>query len=289
MKSQHYTTVSDIALCQRCPALLAYKIHKGEKSAWHVGIKGRGFPYGTLFHKNISQVFFEGASDKNSKLHAEIAESLKGGADSLEAVVRRNIFMPFIDSQCEELTSGQIFALARGVTVWVRAMWDFFSGIPSLLRSPEINMHTVFIPPEQKLRARYILPDKSELMITGCYDALMFNPDRAEARLFEFKGYMKSDIAVPLSQSLIYSWLIREHTGIIPSVEIIYLDEYAKEPDIFSSESVKAMIDAGLPGLFRSVSGVISLHDFPEIMRGKKLCSCCKFRFSCKDDWGQMI
>ena len=289
MPSTFYTSVSDIALCQKCPALLAYKLHKGEKGVWKIGIKGNGFHYGTLFHKNISQVFFEGASNSNSELHAEIAASLQGGAESLEAVVRRNIFMPFIASHGEEFTAGQIFALARGVTVWVRAMWDFFSGIPSLLRSPEINMHTVFIPPEQKLKARFKLPDGSGLVVNGCYDALMFNPDRAEARLFEFKGYMKSDIAVPLSQSLIYSWLIYRHTGIVPSVEIIYLDEYAKEPDIFAPSAVTEMIKAGLPGLFMSVFSVMAMKKPPEFVRSGKLCSCCKFKLKCEDDWGKMI
>ncbi len=281
-----YTTVSDIVLCQRCPALLAYSLHKGEKYAWTVGIKGNGSAYGSIFHKNIAQVFFEAASNPRNALHRKTAASIAGGTETLEAMVRENIFLPFVASSSEGLTAGQVMAMARGVTVWVHAMSEFFRCIPSLLRWPEGNMQTVFIPPEQKLQAGYSFHDGNSLMVTGCYDALMFNPDRAEARLFEFKGYMKSDIAVPLSQSLIYSWLIWKHTGIVPSVEIIYLDDEDRVPDVFSSESVMSMIKSGLPGLFFSAFNVIASREIPEILRDDKLCSVCKFRRKCKDDWG---
>ncbi|MBQ6773420.1 MAG: hypothetical protein IJP48_05070 [Synergistaceae bacterium] len=211
-----YTTVSDIALCQKCPALLAYKIHMGFKSAFRVGIKGSGDPYGTIFHKNIAQVFFEAAANPRNHLHGEIIHAVSGGFRSLENVIRDKIFLPFIDANSRNLTSGQIISMASGVRVWVRAMSEFFRGIRSLTQE-------VFIRPELRLQGEYTFMNADSLVITGRYDALLFNPDRGEARLFEFKGYNKSDIVVPLSQSLVYSWLIERMTGITPSVEIIYL------------------------------------------------------------------
>ena len=42
-------SVSDAALCQRCPRLLAYR-GEGERGAWKVGIEGSGEKYGSLFH-----------------------------------------------------------------------------------------------------------------------------------------------------------------------------------------------------------------------------------------------
>ena len=280
----YYTTVSDLALCQRCPALLTYKLHYGEKDAWKVGIRGGGFPYGSMFHENIARVFFEAAAHPRNILHAKIAGAVSGGVSRLEALVREDIFMPFVSRYAGGLTAGQLMAMAGGVGVWVRAMAEFFRSIPSLMHYPEGNMHTVFIEPEQKLRGRYDL-EGGRLMITGCYDALMFNPDRAEARLFEFKGYRKSDITVPLSQSLIYSWLIERLTGVVPSVEIIYLDENDKAPDVFDSQSVRGMIDAGLPDLFRSAFDVISRRRRPEILRDNNLCSVCRFRETCRNDY----
>ena len=264
--------------------LLAYTIHKGIKGLWRVGINGSGYAYGTMFHKNIARVFFEAASDPSKFLHGKILEAIPKGRDSLEGVVRENIFMPFLSRESKNYTSGQILSMAKGITVWTRAMSEFFALIPSLLRDPEKNMRTVFIPPEQRLQACYD-SDGIKLNVAGCYDALLFNPDKCEARLFEFKGYMKSDIAVPLSQSLIYSWLIWKHTGIIPSVEIIYLGDDDKEPAVFSPSSVREMIIAGLPGLFRSVFGVISLKGVPEISRDEKLCRKCPFDGKCANDW----
>ena len=284
MRGASYITVSNAALCQRCPMLLAYKIHMGFDDVWKIGINGSGFAYGSMFHKNIAQVFFDAASNPSHRLHRKISEAIPLGLDSLEGIIRENIFMPFVSRQAKNYASGQILSMAKGITVWTRAMSEFFSLIPSLLRDTEKNMRTVFIPPEQKLQALYE-SGGVKLNVTGCYDALLFNPDRCEARLFEFKGYMRSDIVVPLSQSLIYSWLIWKHTGIIPSVEIIYLGDDDKEPEVFSSSSVKEMICAGLPGLFESVAGIISLSGSPEISRDKKLCRQCPFDGKCAEDW----
>lgn len=278
-----YTIVSDLALCQRCPFLLAYKIHRHKRTAWSVGIHGNGNAYGTIFHENIARVFFEAASDRENYLHEEMLRSIIIGGDSLEDMIRENIFMPFVANKSQNFSSGQILAMASGVSVWVKAMNEFFDDIPSLKNFHAENISSIFITPEQKLQSHYDFGD-NRLVITGRYDAMLFNPDKAEARLFEFKGYSKSDITVPLSQSLIYAWLVAKRTGIIPSVEIIYLDEENSQPDIFSSHSVRNMIIAGLPGLFETAFNVISLKSLPEISHDKELCSVCRFSNTCESD-----
>ena len=285
---QCFVSVSDLALCQRCPALLAYKIHKNEKSAWCIGIKGSGDPYGSIFHNNIAQVFFEAASNPNHELHEKILRAIPEGYESLKEVVRENIFMPYMNKNSTRLKTGQIFSMASGIEVWVKAMSDFFKGIPSLLKNPEKNMQTVFIRPEGKLQGVYNFSE-DQLVICGRYDALMFNPDKAEARLFEFKGFQKSDITVSLSQSLIYSWLIEKSSGIVPSVEIIYLDEHKNSPVIFASKSVKEMIKTGLPNLFNSAFNIISLRRPIKILRNENLCPKCKFKSTCKNDISNMF
>ena len=279
-----YVTVSDIALCQRCPALLAYKIHRGIKSAWRVGIQGSSDFYGSIFHKHIAKTFFEAAANPRNILHSQLIQVVTGGFKALNDFVRGKIFMPFIENNSKSLTSGQIISMASGVEVWTMAMSKFFREITSLTIMPRKNLEQIFIKPEQKLQAEYIFDDLDSLVITGCYDALLFNPDKAEARLFEFKGYNKSDIAVPLSQSLVYSWLIERSTGITPSVEIIYLDERSREPDVFDSRTVSEMMKSGLKNLFASVFNVISLKKFPAVNTSKKLCSVCKFSGHCKSD-----
>ena len=286
MFSTRYTTVSDLAICQRCPALFGYKYHMHEKDVWREGIKGKGFPYGSIFHKNIAQVFFEIASDSRNPLHAKLGRAAAGGLDELEEFVRENIFMPFIERESSRYTSGQLTAFAEGVNVWVKAMHSFFREIPSLMKDPVNSMSTIFIEPEQKLQAAYYFPrNYGRLVVTGCYDALMFNPDKTEARLFEFKGYSKGDAAVPLAQSLMYAWLIERFSGIVPSVEIIYLDEENIQPDIFDPASVRSMIVSGLHGLFYAAFNTMTLRRLPEIMTDKDSCGNCRFKSRCASDW----
>ena len=275
-----WTNVSSLAVCQRCPILFGYNYHLGEP-VWFIGIKGSNNPYGSMFHKNIARVFFEAASDPRNPLHTEIPAAVSGGEAALEEFVRTRIFLPFLEEHSGEYGSGQLMAAARGVVVWVKAMADFFAEIPSLKR----NINTIFLAPEQKLKAYYNFPGEGRLAIVGCYDALLFNPDKAEARLFEFKGYAKSNLTVPLSQSLMYAWLVNKYSGIVPSVEVIYLDEEDRKPDIFDPKSVSRMIRSGLPGLFQAAFNTITLRRMPEIVKDKKLCSVCKFRKTCASDW----
>ena len=69
-------SVSDAALCQRCPRLLAYR-GEGERGAWKVGIEGSGEKYGSLFHKHIAGAFFDAAADPQNSLRDEIRAVLK--------------------------------------------------------------------------------------------------------------------------------------------------------------------------------------------------------------------
>lgn len=265
--------------------LLAYKHHMGEHSVWKIGIHGNGNSYGSVFHKHISRVFFDAASKSYHPLHANIRYAVSGGAYELERVIREYIFFPFVEKNSTQYSSGQIISMAKGVSVWVKAMSEFFRCIPSLKRHPdsESNMQLIFAEPEYKLRSTFDFND-GRIHITGRYDALMFNPDKREMRLFEFKGYRKSDITVPLSQSLIYSWLIWRKTGIVPSIEIIYLDEEDKQPDIFDSNSVCNMMSPALPELFYSAFNILTLRRKPEILHDKDLCLECKYRNTCRRD-----
>ena len=267
-----YATVSDLALCQRCPALFAYKIHMRKKSAWRVGIHGGGEAYGSIFHREISEKFFNAASDSRSPLHKKILSAASGGADSLEECVRENFFAPFVEKRSERLSSGQILSMAQAVRVWVRRMAAFLE-----------DCEPVFLKPEGRLQGCYRSEEhEAELIINGRYDAMIFNPGRHEVRLFEFKGFKKSDVVVPLSQSLIYSWLVKKSSGIIPSIEIIYLDE--EEPEIFEARVVREMIISGLPGLFGTALDIILLRRIPEMLHDENLCSQCKFTAKCKGD-----
>ena len=267
-----YTIVSDLAVCQRCPAFFAYIIYMKEKSAWRVGIRGGEELCGSVFHKEIAEKFFEAASDKHHSLNEAIMTAASKGVEALEGLVQENFFVPFIERKSKYFTSKQILSMARAAKIWINHMAVFLE-----------NSRLIFMKPEGKLEGCYFSKEHDAILfIRGRYDALVFNSKSGEARLFEFKGFKKSDITVPLSQSLIYSWLIEKSSGIIPSIEIIYLDE--KKPEIFAPEIVKEMIISGLPGLFNTALDIMLLRRMPNMFQDKKLCEGCKFKTNCKKD-----
>lgn len=267
-----YTIVSDLAVCQRCPALFAYIIYMKEKSAWRVGIRGGEELCGSVFHKEIAEKFFEAASDKHHSLNEAIMTAASKGVEALEGLVQENFFVPFIETKSKYFTSKQILSMARAAKIWINHMAVFLE-----------NSRLIFMKPEGKLEGCYFSKEHDAILfIRGRYDALVFNSKSGEARLFEFKGFKKSDITVSLSQSLIYSWLIEKSSGIIPSIEIIYLDE--KKPEIFAPEIVKEMIISGLPGLFNTALDIMLLRRMPNMFQDKKLCEGCKFKTNCKKD-----
>lgn len=285
--SAHFITVGSLALCQRCPRLLAFQRHRGARNAWRVGIKGNGGSYGSLFHKRVARPFFEAASEAGP-LRAELAAALRWGVEEdLEWFVRENFFNPLLEELAPRHGGrDKILSMAAGTALWVRMMACFLAGIPSLQDMPEGEMARVFIRPEQRLFAIYSASDGGlkgppcgALNVTGCYDALLFNPDRGEATLFEFKGYRRSDLAVPLSQSLIYAWLLWRTTGVIPSVQVFYLEE-ENGLDSFSRGDVQKMM-AGLPRLFETALDVLSLRRPLPAASDEELCSVCPFQGDC--------
>ncbi len=282
-------SVSDAALCQRCPRLLAYR-GEGTRGAWTVGIEGSGEKYGSLFHKLIAGAFFDAAADPKNSLRGEIRAVLTGTRageapirERLEELIRTRFFLPFLDRYAPKLDTGRVLSMARGTSIWAGCMADFLAGIPFDRLDPDEAMDRVFLRPERTLQATYISSDGRVLELSGRYDALLFNPDSCEATLFEFKGYRCSDPSVALSQTLIYAWLIQNATGILPAVQIVYLEE--ERPGVFPSSEVKSMMSA-LPGLFDVVLDVLERRLPLPVAVNSELCLQCPWNGDCAEDWG---
>ena len=282
-------SVSDAALCQRCPRLLAYR-GEGKRGAWKVGIEGSGEKYGSLFHKHIAGAFFDAAADPNNSLRGEICAVLTGTRagetpirERLEELIRTRFFLPFLDRYAPKLDTGRVLSMARGTSIWAGCMADFLVGIPFDRLDPGEAMDHVFLRPERTLQATYVSSDGRVLELSGRYDALLFNPDSCEATLFEFKGYRCSDPSVALSQTLIYAWLIRNATGILPAVQVVYLEE--ERPGVFPSSEVESMMSA-LPGLFEVVLDVLERRLPLPVAVNSELCLRCPWNGDCAGDWG---
>ena len=282
-------SVSDAALCQRCPRLLAYR-GEGERGAWKVGIEGSGEKYGSLFHKHIAGAFFDAAADPQNSLRGEIRAVLTGDIagrtpirERLEELIRTRFFLPFLDRYAPKLGTGRVLSMARGTSIWSGGMADFLAGIPFDRLDPDEAMDRVFLRPERTLQATYVSSDGRVLELSGRYDALLFNPDSCEATLFEFKGYRCSDPSVALSQTLIYAWLIQNATGILPAVQVVYLEE--ERPGVFPSSEVASMMSA-LPSLFDVVLDVLERRLPLPVAVNSELCLRCPWNGDCAGDWG---
>ena len=281
-------SVSDAALCQRCPRLLAYR-KKGQQKAWKVGIEGSGEKYGSLFHDHIAGAFFKAAADPESPLREEFRAALLGGRDEevplrerLEELIRVRFFHPFMEQYAPKLSTKQALSMARGTSVWVGCMADFLAGIPFGRLAPDEVMH-VFLEPERTLQASYKSSDGRVLELSGRYDALLFNPNSCKATLFEFKGHRCADPTVALSQALIYAWLVHRATGILPAVQVIYLEE--EHPVTFPASDVKDMTSK-LPGLFDVVLDVLEGRLPLPVAVNSELCRQCPWNGDCANDWG---
>ena len=232
-------SATDLALCQRCPRLLAYKA-AGRRSAWRVGIEGSGERYGSLFHRHIAEAFFSEMGDADAPGHEAMRRLLsspdKGLSEGLAELIRTRYFNPFLAEHGGGLKADGVMAMANGTEVWVRDLASVLEAIPSLRREPERAMPRVFSGVGRTLSAPYAYRDGMSLKVTGRCDALIFNPDSGGACLFEFKGYRPTDPTVALSQSLIYAWLVENATGVLPSVRLVYLE--GGEPFAFPKKDV---------------------------------------------------
>jgi S-DNA-T family DNA segregation ATPase FtsK/SpoIIIE len=253
-----------------------------------VGIRGSGQSYGALFHQYIAGRFHADAANKDSPCRQELAKALRGESSGLktrlDTLIRTKYFNPFLIAHSKNFKADQLMALAEATSFWVGCLAEFLPGIPSLLASPERQLGAVFHPPEKTLRLPCTYPDGRTLRVSGRYDCLLFDPDKARAVLFEFKGFKNSDTAVELSQALIYAWLIKEATGIVPAVKLIYLE--SDKPRDFSPSDVKTMMN-NLPHLFDAGRQVLEKRLPLPTAADSFLCRICPYDPHCDQDWGE--
>lgn len=279
-------SATDLALCQRCPRLLAYK-DAGRRNAWRVGIEGSGKRYGSLFHKHVAEAFFsdmgETAAPGREAMRLLLSGTSKGLSEGLSDLIRTRYFNPFLAEHGSRLNADCVMAMADGTAFWVRDLAGILEAIPSLRKDPERGLGRVFAGAGRTLRALYSTEDGTMLKVSGRCDALIFNPDSGTACLFEFKGYRPTDPTAALSQSLIYAWLVESATGVLPSVRLIYLE--GGGPFAFPKEDVASML-RGLPPLFESARSVLLRRKPLPAPASESLCSRCPWDGECNKEWG---
>ncbi|MBI5724653.1 MAG: PD-(D/E)XK nuclease family protein [Planctomycetes bacterium] len=283
-------TVSDCHLAQRCPRLLA-RLRGGSGNAWKVGLDSSGDIPGQLFHDQFAAPFHKDMAAAFGKPGDSFAEILRGPAESLgdriSLFLRNQYFIPYLEKHSETLTADQAVGLAGCMTRWSAVMAVFLAPLVGDEKDTRAVVRRVFHPPERLLQAEHQYEDGERLTVSGRYDALLLDSSKGEAVVLDFKGRRPTDICEDFTQIVLYAWLIRESTGVVPRGMVLYLDG-----DGGTAEFPAAEIERGicqLPHLFDDVRQVVENRGPLRRAADAALCRVCPFDKACTDEPGVSV
>ncbi len=284
-------SVSGLHLCQRCPRLMAYSYSPiGKNRAWRVGLSGSGNLPGSLFHE-IAKKFHKDASghgDNNKRL-AFIA-ALSSTTGTIETRILEffqiHYFLPFLQvhSEKRDLTVIQMDAVANGLRRWGKYLAGFLEPIIKPGEPVEDIVNKVFHKAEVLLKTTYRYQDKEKFEIRGKPDGLLFDPVNGEAIVLELKCREASDVPEDFAQTILYAWLVKNETGIVPRTEILYLEEEERIAKFSKLDVTQAM--ANLPLLLNVARNVIEKKKPLPSALNPNLCRQCTFDHTCDRYWG---
>jgi len=282
------SSVTDLHLCQHCQRLMAYN-RSGKTFAYMVGIEGNGVFPGKKFHEFLSRFMKDAAGYGDKKNYNSLLQIFTNKkSDNTQPFfdfITSTYYYPFIIEHAQKITPEQLNSLTAGVEKWVNYLLGFINPILSQTEEPENILASVFHNAETLIKSQYAYNDNEIITITGKPDGLLFDPISNEAIILEFKGHLASDKTQDLTQAALYAWLVNTHTGLIPKVDIIYLEE-DKPLAQYSWEYIKQFIDQ-LPFLFDAAREVIESKKPLRHTLNRELCLKCPFNDSCDDDWGE--
>lgn len=275
--------VSECHLAQRCPRLLAWQ-KAGHKQAWKVGLGGSGDTPGTLFHDAFAAPFHKAMASGTGPMADSFAKDvLQGPAKDLPrrigAFFRDHLFVPYLQKHSATLTDKQTVALAGCLEAWGGALADFLAPLLRGQSEPSTLMQQVFHPPEQLLQAEYRFDDGESLTVSGRFDAVLLDSAAGEAVVVDFKGRRPTDLTEDFTQLVLYAWLLRESTGVMPRGIVLYL-EADDGPAKFSANEIENGMRQ-LPQLFDVVRQVLEKREPLPCTVDSTLCGKCYYSKQC--------
>lgn len=282
------SSVTDLHLCQHCQRLMAYN-RSGKTLAYMVGIEGNGVFPGKKFHEFSSRFIKDAAGygDKNNynSLLQILTNEQSGNTHSFFDFITSTYYYPYIIEHAQKITPDQLNSLTKGVEKWINYLLGFINPILLHIEERENILALVFHNAETIIKSQYVYDDEEIITVAGKPDALLFDPISNEAVILEFKGHLASDKAQEITQTALYAWLVNMHTGLIPRVDILYLEEDQPLAQ-YSWDYIKQFIDQ-LPHLFEAARDVIKNKKPLHHTLNKELCHKCPFNNSCDEDWGE--
>lgn len=281
-------TVTDLHLCQHCPRLFAYSWVK-KKNAAFIGHRGTGNLPGTLFHTFAHMVLQDISSKgagRQALVHA-LSQNPHAISFHIHETIKEEYLIPFLAEHGSTLTIEKIEAFATACERWIKYLEKFINPHISSFQDLDILFESIFHNTEYLMTSSYVFDDGESMSISGKPDALIFDPKTKEPVVLEYKGRKESDAMQDLAQTSLYAWLVRQSIGIIPRVDILYLEE--NMPLVrYPLPAIENLIE-NHPSLFQIARKIMVGETRIPKCSDNALCQVCPFIPSCDNDFGEMI
>ncbi len=281
----HRVSVSEALLACRCPRLLAYRL-SGREDAWLQGQNEAEPIPGALFHRELAAPFHQAMSSGNNSLQKEMEAILRNESTdllpSLLAFLEKRFFLPLLRNRGKSLRGRQAKALGKGVEKWAEFLAELLS------RAGGYDVNRMFHDPESELRAETDPGDGEPVLLTGRYDALVFDPAAGEGVLLEFKSGGDRRFQEAFRQVALYGMLIRRMTGVSVRAMVCRLD--GEDPVAEYSASELQDAEKEIMEAVRAAREVKKTHSGQDPVvapaaSNAEACRECSYFSQCGSDW----
>ncbi len=204
---------------------------------------------GSFFHEQIARPIFESIARGRDADMPLIFENRTADAAKLTERLWGHFSQRYVTAALTGpdrppfLSDRQLLSFSHGIGLLAEFLVDLI-----LKQRPHYNtsrdlVRGVFLPPEQALRDDFSELEDLKILMSGRYDALVFDRDAEKFIVLEFKCRDANELIGDLQQVSLYAWLIRKASGVPARGAIIYVNEPG-EIKRFSAEDLEAGFDA---------------------------------------------
>jgi S-DNA-T family DNA segregation ATPase FtsK/SpoIIIE len=219
-----HVSVSQLRLASTSWDAFRKSLAGGKVPPWTSG-SGKGQIPGSFFHDRIAAPFMKAMHAGKlprlaERLVADHGDPSRTGA-AIYDTLRDHCLDPAFRESASALKADQILAIAAAAEQLARALAKTFGAFPRPRAAADVGVWV--LPPEKLYETSLELPGGPPLSIAGRFDAALFDPATARARVIDFKCKDTGSVATDLLQIALYGWLIHRSTGLDVDGMLLFL------------------------------------------------------------------
>ncbi|MCS6814090.1 MAG: DNA translocase FtsK [Cyanobacteria bacterium] len=273
-------SVTKVRVAFECPRLFYLGHHRGGSMLFQ-GDKttiGLGKAFHTLSKQMVQAIrrdrsLVEALTPEPSQLQGETM------AAALQSRLYSQVFFPYLQTAIQDDASKAdlLYQLWQGLTRLLHN-WAKLLVVNRHYCTPTEVVEKTFLAEEMAVSYRFKLPDRSEQLVNGQFDCLVYDFHRHRLCMVEYKTYPAIDPTAQLIQVALYSYMLRQKIG-LPIDSTVYnvlpdWQEYA-----FSWDELEATIYQLLPHKLQQMQQWLawqpSQPDPPPATALPQLCELC--------------